>query len=816
MLPVYRYISQLLFTGSFICAIHSTVFSQNCPANIDFETGDFTGWTCFTGTVASVGGANIITFNYSGAPVPDRHTMFSFNPGDGLDEYGDFPKNCPNGSGHSVKLGNNFAGRQSEGISYDFTIPSNANVYNLIYNYAVVFQDPGHLPSEQPRMEIEIMNMTDGSQIDCSSFTFFANGTLLPGFELSENPGSNTPVWFKRWTAVSINLDGLAGKNIRLFFKTADCTFQRHFGYAYIDVNTECSDKFIGANFCPDDTAVVVTAPYGYANYFWYNSTFTQFLGAQQTLTLVPPPPSGTTVAVVLIPYAGYGCRDTLYTSLTDTLNYLANAGPDQNSCNNNIVQLGVPPKPGWIYKWRPATGLNNPDIANPLANPDTSTTYILTINHNGGGCYSTDTVLIGAAILDNSLLVTGSPSWCIGSGDSTVLLVKQTDSIQWFKDNVAIPGANQTVYRVTLSGVYHAVLYNFAGCILPTIAQDVNISSVPVSGFSVNNNSQCQLNNKFIFTNTSTNAIGPMTYKWVFGDGSIATGRDVTHSYQTPGTYQVVMVVNSNSVCADSTTITVNVYPNIKAAFSINPVCINLPVLPINNTLEPGNTNVNYLWDFGNGQTSTLRNPPVQIYQVAGNYVMSLSVSSAQCPFPLNIQKRFVQVDAPRPAVNNPVEIAVVNLPLTLHARQIGDNAFWTPSTNLDNPAGYSPVFIGSKEHLYTIELKTNSGCVTIDTQVVKINKSIEIYVPNSFTPNNDGKNDYLRPFMIGIKELNFFRIFNRWGQLIFETRDAKKGWDGMQRSAPAEIQTLVWMLEGIGVDNKIYKAKGTTVLMR
>ena len=78
-------------------------------------------------------------------------------------------------------------------------------------------------------------------------------------------------------------------------------------------MNTECSDKFEGASFCPDDNAVSVNAPYGYQTYTWYNSTFTQVLGNQQTLTLTPPPTSGTTVAVIVVPFSGYGCLDTLY-----------------------------------------------------------------------------------------------------------------------------------------------------------------------------------------------------------------------------------------------------------------------------------------------------------------------------------------------------------------------------------------------------------------------------------------------------------------------------------------------------------------------
>jgi len=289
-MPVYQYISGLLLTGSLICTVNFSAKAQNCPPNIDFETGGFSGWTCYTGTVASVNNTNVITFDYQGAPVYNRHTLMSSNPGNGLDEYGGFPKNCPNGSGHSIKLGNNQAGTEAEGAFYQFTIPANANIYNLIYNYAVVFQDPGHLPSEQPRLELIIRNESDGIIIGCSSFTFYAIGTPLPGFEFTPNPGGNRPVCVKSWLYVTNLLSCPAGKTHYIFFQNPDCTFVRHFGYAYIDVNSECSDRFVGAEFCPDDNAVYVTAPYGYQTYTWYNTTFTHILGTQQTLLFVPPP----------------------------------------------------------------------------------------------------------------------------------------------------------------------------------------------------------------------------------------------------------------------------------------------------------------------------------------------------------------------------------------------------------------------------------------------------------------------------------------------------------------------------------------------
>jgi gliding motility-associated-like protein len=804
-------IVHLFFNG--ICVL--TLSAQNCPPNIDFENGNFNGWQCYIGSTASVGGRNVITLNPTSGPIDNRHTMYSANPGDGMDEYGDFPKNCPNGSGHSIRLGNNLAGTQAEGVSYDFTIPANANVYNLIYNYAVVFEDPSHLPSEQPRMEIEITNLTTNTLITCSSFTFYPIGSALPGFELSP-VADITPVWFKRWTAVSINLDGNAGNKIRLFFKTADCTFRRHFGYAYIDVNTECSDKFEGAAFCPDDTAVNVNAPYGYQSYTWYNSTFTQILGTQQTLNLVPPPPTGTRVAVILEPYNGYGCTDTLYTDLSDTLHMLANAGPDKVSCNKESVQIGVPPKPGWIYQWTPVAGLNEAEVANPLAIPDITTDYTLSIKHNGGGCRSNDMVRVVADNINDSIALLGKPAWCLGSGDSTVLVVQPADSIQWYKNGVPIPGATLAILHVTQTGIYNARLHNNTGCTLFTDEQNVFITSVPVPSASVNNNAQCRVGNKFIFNNSSTNAVGEMFYLWKFGDGDSALTRNVTHIYDSAGTYRVVMCVYSSSACGDSTVMIVNVWENLVADFSINKVCIGKPLQLVNKTIVPVISVAHYLWSFGNGISSTQKDPPVQTYPVAGNYIVSLTTWSDQCPLPVNTLKRFAFVDAPKMPMAYPVQIAVVDLPLQLEARNIGDNILWKPATSLDNPNSYTPIFRGNAEQLYTIELRTNSGCLTVDTQLVKIHPKVEIYVPNSFTPNNDGRNDDLQPYTIGIKSISFFRIFNRWGQMIFETHHLGTGWDGRFKGNRVESQAFVWEIEAIGADNIVYRQKGSSILIR
>ncbi|MEO6070169.1 MAG: T9SS type B sorting domain-containing protein [Chitinophagaceae bacterium] len=620
--------------------------AQNCPANIDFETGTFNGWTCYTGTVAAVNGTNVFSISNSGGPVPDRQTMYTSGSGE-LDPYGQFSVNCPNGSGHSIRLGNSEGGGQAEGISYEFTIPANQNEYSLIYHYAVVFQDPNHLEFQQPRMEAEITNVSDNSIISCSSFSFYPFGSLLPGFFESNLAGTDgTPVWCKDWSAVSINLNGLAGKTIRLFFRTADCTFRRHFGYAYIDVNSECSSEFVGATYCKDDTAVNLTAPYGYQNYTWFNSDLSQVIGNRQTLYFKPPPPPGTLVAVTVVPFNGYGCLDTLYARLIDTLTVRANAGPDALFCLSPVL-IGANPIPGLVYNWSPASNLSDPTIANPRASPTTNTTYILNTRHDGGGCLSTDTVLVKSAPIDSSLELIGLDLYCIGFSDSARLRVKPSFGIQWYVDGAPIPGAMTTEYKVPGSGVYFALLTNTVGC----------------------------------------------------------------------------------------------------------------------------------------------------------------TISTAQ---------KKIKVDRAKPGIRYPVKYAATDVPAPLQARPISESVLWTPGFGLNNRAVFKPVYTGNSDQLYTIALKTISGCITIDTQQVKIMERADIYVPTAFTPNGDGLNDRLAPVLAGIKDLRYFRIYNRWGQLLYETKDEQQGWDGTLKGVKQPAGAVVWTAEGTGIDGRTFFRKGSCVLIR
>ena len=114
-----------------------------------------------------------------------------------------------------------------------------------------------------------------------------------------------------------------------------------------------------------------------------------------------------------------------------------------------------------------------------------------------------------------------------------------------------------------------------------------------------------------------------------------------------------------------------------------------------------------------------------------------------------------------------------------------------------------------------YTVQIKTQTGCITVDTQYIRTYKKIDIYVPTVFTPNGDGLNDYLRPLLLGFNKINYFKIYNRWGKLLYSTTNDIPGWDGRVNNIPQEPQTIVWIIEAIDIDGGLHKQSGTTIIL-
>ena len=156
------------------------------------------------------------------------------------------------------------------------------------------------------------------------------------------------------------------------------------------------------------------------------------------------------------------------------------------------------------------------------------------------------------------------------------------------------------------------------------------------------------------------------------------------------------------------------------------------------------------------------------------------------------------------------------------MSARNLGSLYTWSPPVGLSSPFVKDPVFDYDRQTEYLINITTDNGCITVDTILVKIIPDqgaivkSDLFVPKAWTPNNDGHNDKLFPLTVNIRELKYFRVFNRWGQLVFETNVIGSGWNGIFQGKPAVMDVYTWTVEAIGVDGKYIKKAGNSVLIR
>ena len=108
------------------------------------------------------------------------------------------------------------------------------------------------------------------------------------------------------------------------------------------------------------------------------------------------------------------------------------------------------------------------------------------------------------------------------------------------------------------------------------------------------------------------------------------------------------------------------------------------------------------------------------------------------------------------------------------------GDLYSWSPANSLNDPLVPNPIIKPDRDVTLTLTASTSFGCPTTDEVRIRVFNGPEIYVPNAFSPNNDGKNDRFRPLAVGISKVLYFQVYNRYGQLIFTSIATFVGWDG------------------------------------
>jgi gliding motility-associated-like protein len=373
--------------------------------------------------------------------------------------------------------------------------------------------------------------------------------------------------------------------------------------------------------------------------------------------------------------------------------------------------------------------------------------------------------------------------------------------------------------------GVYFPSLYvtNARGCLSDTMRKRVVVFGAPVANF-ITNSPVC-MGSPVIFTNTSQLGWGSAQFSqilWNFGDGNTSTQPNPVHTYANPGSYTVLLTVISDSSCVSHTkSMQITVVGKPRADFSYNGSCVAAPIqfsnLSASGFGEGGFTVSN--WNFGNGQQSTQLNPVIT-YATIGSYTVQLIVSGVTCSQLRDTITKVITVKQARTDSIYPrLFVSRLNR-FTMNALPGGVSYLWSPPIGLSHPTrartdGYYLASDPSKL-LYTILIKDSSGCINNDKQEVWVFEKPDVYAPSAFTPNKDGANDVFIPFYINIRNVESFRIFNRWGVKIFETNSMTAFWDGTINGVTAPLETYTWVVECYDINGEKLMRKGMVTLIR
>lgn len=496
----------------------------------------------------------------------------------------------------------------------------------------------------------------------------------------------------------------------------------------------------------------------------------------------------------------GNNCVATKTHTINVTPLAIANAGPDAFVCGGGQTSTQLNASGGISYSWTPTTGLSNPNIRNPIASPTVPTYYVVAVGVAGCPKLRTDTVFVNVGSLPVFNTINDT---LICTIDTLQLTTNGTGSYLWSPNYMM---SSTTVASPLVSPDvptwYYVQLTDAVGC------QSVDSVFVDVkSAVSLNAGADTTICQTDGFT-LKTVSDG-LYYQWT--PSTWLDFDNIKNPFTRPLSTITYTVISSIGKCSNQDDITIRVvpYPAANAGPDIA-VCSGFSA-QLNAT---GGSS--YAWSPATFLNNALIANPVSVNPTANiRYIVTVR-DNLGCPKPV---KDTVWVNVFRPVIADagPRDTTVVlGEPLFLNATG-ADNYVWSPSTWLNNPNISNPVALPQDDIEYMVTATTNDGCVGTDRILVHVFKvDPDMYVPTAFTPNGDGNNDVLRPILLGMKGLNYFRVYNRWGVMMFSTTENGKGWDGRYNGKAQDPATFVWEAEGITYNGQVKKKKGYAVLIR
>jgi gliding motility-associated-like protein len=577
-------------------------------------------------------------------------------------------------------------------------------------------------------------------------------------------------------------------------------------------------------SICNGSNTVIGGSPTGSGAGPAYTYSWSPATGLSSTTTANPTAnPTNTTEYTVIVTSNGCSAVDNVIVTVYP--NPSADAGSDNDICSGaNIVIGGSPTASGgtfpYFYAWSPAASLNLSDIANPTANPTNTTEYTVTVTDDNG-CSATDNISI--TVNSNPVADAGQDQSVCGGGDMITGGNPTANgglgpySYAWSPTTgLNDPNIANPIVNIMSVITYTVTVTDANGC---TSTDDVVISVYPIPVADAGSDKTVCEGDNVIIGGSPTASGGLLPYTYLWGPSTGLNSVIVPNPMAGPSvatTYIVTITDNNGCAATDTMVVTVNPSPNIN--FTADPFngCEPLLVNFIDNTTPAIQI---WSWNFGDpssGNTSTEQNPS-HLFGNAGVYNITLTATTTDGCTSSYTYENMITV-YPQPVADfyaKPGVVLVQNPTISFIDQSTGasywDWTFGDPESGAGNTsADENPSHTYSGEGIYNVLLTVanyNNTCFDTTMKQVQV---VDIVIPNVFTPNSDGKNDYFHIVNIEKVTDSHLMIFNRWGNLIFEKDGYQNDWDG--RNAPDGVYYFILNFHILKND----EMTGTVTIMR
>ncbi|WP_421943684.1 hypothetical protein [Pedobacter sp.] len=580
-------------------------------------------------------------------------------------------------------------------------------------------------------------------------------------------------------------------------------------------MNSLCGDLIIGNTYCKSSEQLTVSGPSGFQSYNWYNETRTVKYGTTQSVVIKPTPPDGSKIILDLVPFTGFGCPSTI-TSVVQKVDYQLQLRPKNTVCDGAIIDLLsdsyiLNKHPDFSYFVYEDKDLTIP-IIKPITVTQNKTYYVKATNYKG--CESVASIDI--SMFDLAFMqIINPPQACYTetiditkaefyTGDLT-----NTERAYYTNQEATATLANPTA--ISMSGRYYVKIISNIGCV-KVLPIDVLINSKP--SLKITNPaiacfpSSVNITEKSIFTGSDAD----LKYSFYQDEAlkqEVANPTAVTNS----GTYYVKAINNQGCVVSGKIVVDIN-EPPILSIKNPDAVCYPSTVdITVADLYEGTTNNVRFEY-FKDKDLSIKLNQPGKIAESGTYYVKIINPNgcSVSDKIIVTINKLPVIVlNQPKPIFDHDY-IDLTAAEIVKGSKDFVKVNYFTDAALTIPLAEPNKV---NKAGTYYISIENDRGCSISASLTLIILPSPKIFVPTAFTPQKS-TNNRLYPFFTSIQKLSSFKVYNKWGLLVYQTDNmSADGWDGQFKSRMQPLETFSWFADGIDALGGKFQTKGKTILI-